>query len=98
WGEAPDFDKMVFRIIPESNSRMIELESGQVDLAMEIAPSDLKKVEDNDDLTLNRVMDNSVHFIGLNMTKAPFDNPEARKALNYAIDKQAIVDTILEGT
>src|SRR5699024_7071679 len=49
-------------------------------------------------LTLNRVMDNSVHFIGLNMTKAPFDNPEARKALNYAIDKQAIVDTILEGT
>lgn len=98
WGEAPEFDKMVFRIIPESNSRLIELESGQVDVAMEIAPSDIQKVEDNENLTLNRIMDNSIHFIGLNTTRAPFDNPQARQALNYAIDKTAIVDTILEGT
>lgn len=98
WGEKPDFDKMVFRIIPEGNNRLIELESGQVDMALEIPPSDIQRVEDNEDLEIHRTLDNSVQFIGMNVTEPPFDKLEARQAMNYAIDVQAIIDTVQEGT
>ncbi|MCD1147394.1 ABC transporter substrate-binding protein [Peptoniphilus sp. KCTC 25270] len=97
WGEAPAFSTMVFRIIPESNNRMIELESGQVDLALEIAPNDIAKIEENENLALHRKLDNSIHFMGMDVTHAPFDKIEAREALNYALDMQAIVDSVYMG-
>ncbi|VEJ34957.1 Glutathione-binding protein gsiB precursor [Aedoeadaptatus ivorii] len=97
WGEKPAFNKMVFRIIPEASNRVIELESGQADLALEIAPNDIKKIEENDKLALHRKMDNSVHFAGFNMTRAPFDNPKAREAVYSALDIQAIIDSVYMG-
>lgn len=97
WGQKPSFDKMVFRIIPEASNRVIELESGQVDLALEIAPNDISKVEENENLSLHRKMDNSVHFMGLNVAQAPFDNLKAREAINYAVDMQAIIDSVYMG-
>lgn len=98
WGEKPAFKEMVFRIIPEASNRIIELESGQVDLALEIAPNDLEKVESNENLRLNRKMDNSIYFVGLNVAKPPFDNVKAREAMNYAVDMKAIIDSVYMGT
>lgn len=97
WGQKPSFSKMVFRIIPEASNRVIELESGQVDIALEVAPNDIAKIEENDKLTLHRKLDNSVHFMGLNVAKAPFDNIKAREAINYAVDMQAIIDSVYMG-
>ena len=88
---------MVFRVIPEASQRVIELESGSVDMAFDIAPNDIKKVEDNPDLKLERTLDNSVHFVSFNTVKPPFDNPKARLALTKAIDMDTIVKTVYQG-
>ena len=97
WGEKPAFSKMIFRIIPEDSNRLIELDSGQADIAMEIAPNDASKVEENGDLTLYTKMDNSVHFMGLTVDKGIFQNPKAREAMTYALDMQAIIDAVYMG-
>ena len=54
WQEAPKIDKIVLRVVPEASQRLIELESGNVDIAYQIAPNDIKKVEENQDLSLMR--------------------------------------------
>lgn len=97
WGDKPAYGKMILKVIPEPNNRLIELESGNVDIALSIAPNDISKIEENSNLELFRKLDNSVHFVALNVTKAPFDNPVAREALAYAIDMKSIVESVYMG-
>lgn len=96
-GEKTQYEKLVMRIIPEPTNRTIELESGGVDLAFDIAPNDVKKVEDNGDLKLIRTLDYGTTYLGFNTKKAPLDNPKVREAISYAIDMDEIVKAVFLG-
>ena len=63
WGDKPSIEHLVFKVIPEASQRIIELESGSVDMAFDIAPNDIKKVEENPDLKLDRKLDLSLIHI-----------------------------------
>src|SRR5699024_2826861 len=90
WGDKPQIAGIEMKVIPEASQRIIELESGGVDLAYKVDPSEIPNIEENDELKLYRKLDNSVHFIGFNMEKAPFDKKEAREAMVNAIDMNTI--------
>lgn len=94
WGDAPKISGIEMKVIPEASQRIIELESGGVDLAYKVDPSEIPNIEENKDLKLYRKLDNSVHFIGFNMDKAPFDKKEAREAMVNAIDMNSIFETV----
>ena len=94
WGAEPKYKNIEMKVIPESSQRLIEVESGGMDLALKIDPNDIKSIEENEDLKLLKKMDNSVHFIGFNMAKKPFDNKIARQALVNAIDMESIFKTV----
>lgn len=98
WGEKPAIKKIEMRVIPEASQRVMELESGSVDLAYKISPNDKKKIAENKDLQLLHRMDNSIHFVGFNTTKPPFDKLEARQAMTYAIDMKSIFDSVYMGS
>lgn len=97
WGEKPAFSQMVLRVIPEANNRVIELESGNVDVAYAIAPTDIPRVEENKNLKLLRKMDNSIHFGGFKVVDGIFANPKAREAFAHAVDMKAIVESVYQG-
>lgn len=97
YGEAPSFNKMILRAIPEATNRTIELESGGVDIAYEITTNDIKRVEENDQLKLIRKMGNSTTYFAFNTKKAPFDNEKVRQAISYAIDTETIVNAVFRG-
>lgn len=94
WGEAPKISGIEMKVIPEASQRIIELESGGVDLAYKVDPAEIENIEGNEDLQLFRKLDNSVHFIGFNMEKEPFDKKEAREAMVNAIDMNQIFQTV----
>lgn len=94
WGEKPQIAGIEMKVIPEASQRIIELESGGVDLAYKVDPNEISNIEDNPDLNLFRKLDNSVHFIGFNMEKEPFDKKEAREAMVNAIDMNSIFETV----
>lgn len=94
WGDMPKISGIEMKVIPEASQRIIELESGGVDLAYKVDPNDLEQIESNDDLQVFKTLDNSVHFIGFNMSKPPFDNKAAREAMINAIDMNSIFDTV----
>ncbi len=96
-GKKPAYKTLVMRSITEPTSRTIELESGAVDIAYQITTNDIKRVEENPNLKLMRVMDNSTSYLGFNCEKAPFDNVKVRQAINLAIDTVGINKAVYRG-
>lgn len=97
WGEESTLENVNLRVIPEAYQRLIELESQAVDIAYKVSPNDVKSLENQKEMKLYKKVDNSTHFIGLNMQKAPFNNLYAREAMKYAIDMEAIVKSVYKG-
>ena len=95
---APKTKYLVMKVIPEAAQRTIALETGELDLAYDILVSDLKRVEANKNLTLFEAPSLTCFYISFNMKKAPFDNQLVRQAINMAIDRQLLVDTVNNGT
>ncbi|MEW9502324.1 ABC transporter substrate-binding protein [Jeotgalibacillus marinus] len=99
WQEGlPKLDQVIFSSIPENSARLNALMSGDIDLADGINPSDSSQVEANADLQLFERPSMNVGYLGLTTTREPFDDPKVRQAMNYAIDRQAIVDAFFEGS
>ena len=95
--DLPKLDKVIFRSIPDNSARLNALTAGEIDLADGINPSDGAGIEGNAALQLIERPSMNIGYLGLTNTRAPFDNKLVRQAVNYAIDKQAIVDAFFEG-
>lgn len=95
---APATPNLIMKVIPEAAQRTIALETGEVDLAYDILPNDLNKIADNPDLTLYDAPSLTCFYVSMNMNKAPFDDQRVRDAINYAIDRELIVETIASGS
>lgn len=89
--------KIVFKIIPEGTSRTIALETGEVDVVSTLETIDSGKVKDNSELTLYEKPSTNIAYVGMNVEKEPFNNPLVRKAMNYAIDTEAVLEIALNG-
>lgn len=88
---------IVFKNVVEASNRAIGLETGEIDIATPISSVDEENIKNNPKLQLLTKPSISYSYIGMNMTKAPLNDIRVRKAINYAIDKQAIIDVILNG-
>ncbi|TSI10857.1 ABC transporter substrate-binding protein [Lysinibacillus sp. BW-2-10] len=93
----PKLETIIFRAIPDNSTRLNALMTGEIDLAEGINPSDATSIEGNAELQLIERPSMNVGYLGLTSTRKPFDNKLVRQAVNYAIDKQAIVDAFFEG-
>lgn len=89
--------KITFKVIPEDTSRTIALETGEVDVVDTLSANDINKVEGNAALTLYQRSSTSIAYVGMNIEKAPFDNILVRQAMNYAIDREAVLGVALNG-
>lgn len=96
-GDAPGYSTLEVRIIPEATNRVIELETGGVDIAYDIAPNDVSRVEDNSDLQLFKTPDYGTLYMGMNTQKSPLNDIKVRQAVSKAIDVEAIVPAIWRG-
>ncbi|MBR0668162.1 glutathione ABC transporter substrate-binding protein [Roseomonas hellenica] len=98
-GASPSarFRRIIYRPVPEAEARVIELESGNADIATSIPPEATARVRANPRLKLVVIPSSFQVFFELNHKRPPFDNPRLCRAINHAIDQQAIVDRILGG-
>ena len=93
----PKLDKIIFRSIPDNSARLNALIAGEIDLADGINPADGEKIEGNADLQLIERPSMNVGYLGLTVTRPPFDKKEVRQAMNHAIDKETIIESFFEG-
>jgi peptide/nickel transport system substrate-binding protein len=96
-GEKAKLQNIVFRTIVEASSRVIELESGAVDMIMDPAPNDINRIKENPKLEVVSVPSCRLYYIGLDVTKPPYDNLKVRQAMNLAVDRPGLVKIVFRG-
>ncbi|MBE1556037.1 ABC-type transport system substrate-binding protein [Filibacter limicola] len=98
WKEGlPKLDKVTFKVIPEASTRLAELQTGKIDIMKRVEVAQTKTVKDTDFLELKDVGTPTVFALRFDTSKKPLDNKLVRQAINYAIDKEAIIKEILGG-
>ncbi|WP_223068222.1 ABC transporter substrate-binding protein [Paenibacillus caui] len=98
WKEGlPKLNKVIVRSIPDNSARFNALQNGEIDLMEDVSPDNLSQLESNSSLQKIERPPFNVAYIGFNTKKKPFDNPKVRVALNYAVNKQGIIDAFFAG-
>ncbi|MCC7429955.1 ABC transporter substrate-binding protein [bacterium] len=97
WEKRPYLDKVIFRTIPENNVRFLELKKGSIDIMDLPSPDDIPLMEKDENLKVLKAPGLNVGYLAINCEHKPFDNPKVRRAINHAINKQAIVDNFYGG-
>lgn len=97
WGTAPLIDDLVFAITPDAAVRLQKLKAGECHLMPYPSPADLDTIKADPNLKLEEQAGLNIGYLAYNTTVAPFDNPKVRKALNMAMNKQAIIDAVFQG-
>lgn len=91
-------ERVIFKIIPESASRVAALLAGDVHLINELPAHAMAQVENNPNTQVMTVNGTRTFFVALDNSEPPFNDPKVRQAANHAVDKQLIIDRILNGT
>ena len=91
------FDKLVFKLIPDSSTQLAALQKGDVDVVFVNEPSQLAKLKSDPNLHVVDANLDSIIYLGYNCAKAPFDDARVRQALSYAVNKDEIVKTAVAG-
>lgn len=97
WGKEPSIKTVDMKFIGEPSNRAELLRSGSVDLAMEIAPKDVKALGKSDGVTIDSRKSNKVLFFGMNNKVAPFNDPKVRQAISYAIPTKQLINNVMKG-
>ena len=95
WNGAPEVAELVFDVTPEASERSSKLLSGACHIAP--APGDRAALEDSAEAVVVRSAGLDVGYLAYNTTVPPYDKAEVRRALNMAIDKRAIIETVFDG-
>ncbi len=93
----PLLDNLTFREVPEASVRMANLVASQSDIMEQVPPESFDIFGRAPGIVAGSGPSTRRAFIAFNCTKAPLSDTRVRQALSYAIDRQAIIDTVLSG-
>ncbi|MBO6825343.1 MAG: twin-arginine translocation signal domain-containing protein [Sneathiella sp.] len=95
-GPLPEVKRVVVREVPNPSTRRALIEKGNVQLSFNIPNKDAKELADKVKV-YSTPIENCMHCVGLNYTFEPFQDPNVRKAIAYAIPYEDIFQTAAYG-
>jgi len=98
WKHPVKVDRVIYRPIVEDQARLTEFLTGTLDVIVGVPPDFVGQLESNPKIQLLKQVGAHVWYLGINNQKKPFDDKRVRQALNYAVNKDAIVRDVLKGT
>ncbi len=97
WAGASPIKTLVFKTIPESISRTVALETGEVDIAYDLSATDFATVEANPKLKMATTTSGTVWYVGANVKDPILSKKEVRQAMAHAINKQDFITLTFNG-
>ncbi|VEL96135.1 cationic peptide transport system substrate-binding protein [Alteromonas sp. 76-1] len=94
WGEQDNAERLIYDITPKSSLRLAKLMTGECDATAFPAQTELEIIRSRDDLLLAEKPGLNVGFWAFNTQRPPFDNPDVRRALAAAIDKNTLLEAV----
>src|SRR5690606_22917058 len=93
---APNLDGIIFQVITDGNARVAQVKSGDIDFTV-IEPPQIDSVADDANLNIVEATQVNYYFLAFNHTIERFQDPRVRQALTLALNREAIVETVLKG-
>jgi ABC-type transport system substrate-binding protein len=98
WKEGlPYLDAIKYVIVPEEAVRIMMIEAGEADRVINVNDFELARLDANPNIKVRTTPSTRQYYIILNNLRHPLDNVLVRKALNYAVDKKGIVESVFAG-
>ncbi len=101
WAGRPRIGRVTVRPIPDESTRLAELLAGSVQLINLVPPEEFGPIQRSTRAKLVSAQSASLYYLMLNLVNIPRDSPLAdkrvRQALNYAIDRKTLIDTVMRG-
>lgn len=100
WGTATNVDKFIVKIQPDSNTQMMTLSQGDIDVALNMTDDTMAELKDNESITLVNEPTKTVSFVMMNMDESiggPVANPQVQQAIRKALDYKGIQTISGEG-
>ncbi|MBS4178652.1 glutathione ABC transporter substrate-binding protein [Lederbergia citrea] len=97
WDTPALVDSVTFKVVPESATRIADLETGNAHIADPVNPNEVKGVNNSGSATVNQKASSSLSYIGFNTEKEPFNNVKVRQAIAMLINKEEIIEGVYEG-
>jgi len=98
WKTPAAIDNLIFAITPDASVRYQKLQAGECQVMPYPNPADIQAMKDDPNINVMEQEGLNVGYLAYNTTVAPYDNANVRRALNMAIDKQAIIDVVFQGS
>ena len=97
-GKLPSIKRVIWRMVPSSGNRRALLQRGDADISYDLPAKDFSEMKAEGKLKLmSTPYSNGIQYLGMNVTKPPFDNPKVRQAVAYAVPYRQILDIVLFG-
>jgi peptide/nickel transport system substrate-binding protein len=97
WGEEPQLSELVFEGIADPTTRSSNLQAGEVDASFDVPRENYELLASNDEIEVRTQREPRTSLAMINLYNSPTDDEALRQALNYAVDQEAIVGSILHG-
>jgi len=98
WGDKAKVEALIFAITPDASVRYQKVQAGECHVTAYPNPADVQAMKDDPNIVVMEQEGLNVGYLAYNTTVAPYDNANVRRALNMAIDKQAIIDVVFQGS
>ena len=100
---APPYDRIVWRVIPESSTRSAELIAGDVDIITNVAPDQIDVINSSDTAKIETIASTRRIYVGFNQSPRfsvtpggrAIQNPAVRLAMQYAVDVPTMCEALL---
>ncbi len=93
----PYFDELNFTVLTDANARMLQFQGGELDIATDVPFSQLDALRNNPDVTLLEDAVARIDYMSINCSRDPWTDKTLRQAINYAVDKDSIIQNVLFG-
>ena len=93
----PYLDEIVYKVVPDANTRATMLEAGDCDVAGFLSIQDVDRFKFNPKIDIHAGTSSRYYYLAINMSNPPMDDVRVRKALNYAVDKEGMARTVFLG-
>lgn len=101
WGEKPILSRIVLKVIPDPQSRIMALQSGEVDISGgrmgSIPMESISTIKNNDKLSLQTTSSSTSYFLAFNYQNPLLQDINVRRAINLGLNKKSMVDNLLNG-
>jgi len=101
WGDAPELDQFKVKVIEDNDAKVLALRNGEVDAIIGASRMSYDAYGelsgDGDFGTAVNDSGSLTRYLGLNLSKAPFNDVNVRKAVAYALDQDALCSAVFQG-